>query len=291
VVEAQSAQYDEIGRTIDELEEDAKKYEQQAQEMNSMADASEKRAENIETVNAPAATAANTAPVSAENLRPNGHVADDPPAKLAKNALARKQEPGSFGPDPVSAPASSSNISTPATSAYPNKISANLATESPKSTGSFGTASASRSSLRENLRARFAEKNGRQPTAKELEVLSQAPEAQPTGAPSRSAEKDAAKKAGAELGSQEDTVASFNKGLGDPRLEIAGSETDASVQAMMRELGTTEPARSRGPASSQSSEIGSEDGPSLFERCHATHKRCQKNGCVSQSGETGKAGS
>lgn len=279
VVAEQAEHYDELGRTANELEREAEKYELQAQEMGKMADATEKRAENIETVNAPSATAANTAPVSAENLRPNGHVASDPPAKLGSNALAQRNSEEQFArPAGVSAPGSASNISTPSTSSYPARA------------GDTSNGRASRSSLREELRARFNESHGRAPSEKELAALSREAEGKSARDQAAALKGEAKAGAGAAAGTSDDTVAGFSKGLGDPRLEIAGSETDASVRAMMRELGTAEDARSRGPASTQGSEIGSEDGPSLFERAHATHRRCQKNGCVSQHASAGKAG-
>ena len=77
----------------------------------------------------------------------------------------------------------------------------------------------------------------------------------------------------------EESISPFGKSLGGNTIAFVGSETDASVKAILSELGNPEEG-GRQPASLQNSEIGSQEGPTLFERCHATHKRCAKSGCV-----------
>ena len=74
----------------------------------------------------------------------------------------------------------------------------------------------------------------------------------------------------------------FAKALGDPKLALAGSETDASVKNMLGELSGEDGEAGRDPASAgdYNDGIGERDTADLFERVHALHERCLQQGCV-----------
>lgn len=275
VVKDQAETYDMLGEEIGELEKEAQKYEEQAAEMNQLADKSERYADNLGTKNAVNGNATERFGAGGTDS-PNGHVASDPSARLERNpdgigkseSQITRQEPGSLaGPSLARGPDAS----------YPS-----AAANGPAS--SAGNRFTPQGSVRDEIRARLKEKYGRGPTSEEVSRVASAAE--------RAGGLKELEKAGfvdkngkplitPEAGSAEDTVAAFSKGLGDPRLEIAASETEASVRAMMSSLGA---AADRRPASLLGGGIGLEDSPSLFERARATHVRCQKNGCVRRAG-------
>lgn len=281
IVKDQAETYDLLGEEIAELEEEAQKYEQQAEEMNQLADKAERNADHLGTKNAVNGTAGDRFGAGGTDS-PNGYLASDPSARLEKNPdgkgksgsqitreeLDKLSDP-SFGKGPASGPYAS----------YPTAA----ANASGNGSGA-GNRFSPQGGIRDEIRARLKDKYGREPTGEEISRVADAAGRAGSLAALEKAgfvDKDGKPLLPPAAGSPDDTVASFSKGLGDPRLEIAASETEASVRAMLSSLAAS---GDRRPASALGAGIGYEDGPSLFERCRATHVRCQKAGCVGRAG-------
>ncbi len=278
VVQEQVELYNDLGDTIGELEEEANRYREQAAEMDRMAEKSENNTENLDTQNSPYSGSGN-------NLASG--ITDNKSAKLTSNPKAKEYDPKiKSSKDGDGLASSEFNDKTKSLSSISLQTDAQYPTKAVDKAGLIGgqnMSAASRGSLRDELRARFNQKYGREPSEGELNSLTS--QAEKSGASARSvvnASKEGKPGDLPEAGSAEDAVAAFQGGLSGASVSLAGSETDASVKAMLEELNASDPNKSRGPASVQSSGIGAEDGPTLFERSHAAHKRCQKNGCVSQ---------
>ena len=281
IVKDQAETYDLLGEEIAELEEEAQKYEQQANEMNQLADKAERNADQLGTKNAVNGTAGDRLGAGGTDS-PNGYLASDPSARLEKNPDGKNKSDSQITKeelDKLSGPSFGKGPDSGPYASYP--------TASGNGSG-YGAGAGNRFSpqggIRDEIRARLKEKYGREPTGEEVGRVADAAERAGGLAALEKAgfvDKDGKPLLPPTAGSAEDTVASFNKGLGDPRLEIAASETEASVRAMLSSLAAS---GDRRPASVQGAGIGIEDGPSLFERCRATHVRCQKAGCVGRAG-------
>lgn len=284
MVQDQASQYDAMGRLANELEDEAKKLQEQAGEMDKLAQKADTNADHLESRTDPGGRAGEKYGEGGTD-HPNGHLQTDPSAKLARNALANQKtsKPGDLNaPDErIFSPLRPGSGITSGNTAYPTKAADTLSAVTAGAgagTGYRGGSEGSR--LRDELRARLKEQIGREPSPAEVEQAV----AKATGAVTGTEGAPGAGKPGVARSAvpSDDPSAGFNKGLGNGTLEIAGSETEASVAAMMRELAVNEgaAAQSRGPASVQGSGIGMEDGPTLFERARATHRRCEERGCV-----------
>jgi hypothetical protein len=94
--------------------------------------------------------------------------------------------------------------------------------------------------------------------------------------------------AGANLSSEELSLLTPGTRLGNQGFSLQGSETDASVQELVRDFEGHLEGEGRGLASEQKNstnfdDIGSENGADLFLRMKDVFERCLKRGCVSAS--------
>jgi len=92
---------------------------------------------------------------------------------------------------------------------------------------------------------------------------------------------------GGSSGGGDEVLSPFGKPLGDPKFNLAGSETDASVKNMMGDLGENGSGvgeADREPAADVTDGIGEKNSTDLFERVHYYHEYCAKKSCVSALG-------
>lgn len=85
-------------------------------------------------------------------------------------------------------------------------------------------------------------------------------------------------------GGADEVLSPFGQPLGDPKIALAGSETDASVKNLVDGFDPGGEAGSEGSrelASEGEDGIGERNGPSLFDRARAFYDRCARNACVS----------
>ena len=74
----------------------------------------------------------------------------------------------------------------------------------------------------------------------------------------------------------------FGKPLSEPKMTLAGSETEALANNLVSDLMGGDV--NREPASEELGEIGGINGASLFERVHGSLERCLRKGCIARGG-------
>lgn len=289
IVKEQIEQYNDIGKTRDELDAEAKKYEEQQKEMDALADKSEKNADNLES---------ETGKVAGNQLGAGGR--GKPESTIANGSDADKLANSINGNQGIG-----SDISSGLSNNLPEGIEKEnakypdgrkeSALGSAKLEGAPAASVAAKGvTLRESLREKIRSSSGGS-SSRDFDDTAGPEESATSPAvfgadtSSGSAKVEKVEHPTVDSANAEESLTTFDKHLGNGKIAIAGSETDASVKAMLRELGV-EKDIARQPASQQNSEIGSKDGPSLFERCRATYKRCAKNGCVTQAGKVREGG-
>ncbi len=275
IVQEQIAMYNDIGDTRDELDAEAEKYQEQEKEMNALADKSESNADNLVSKNNGVSGIQGGA---GQGGKPDSTIAKDEAGNVLANVPTGNQNISSDISNSTTERDSSKDAK------YPVKLSnAEQTSSALESTGPGSTASV-KGDLRDTLRARLRDASGSSSPTDEYSDNEPAPfgvGGQAANASGNSSARKNEKKPRPTVDSanDEESISPFESGLGSASIALAGSETEASVQAMLKEFGESKEG-SREPASMQNSEIGSKEGPSLFERCRATYKRCAKNGCV-----------
>jgi|GEM_PF-3724891 len=273
IVKEQIEQYNDIGKVRDELDEEAKKYSEQKKEMDALAEKSNNNATNLES------SSPGVAGIEQSNGGPRGGNGNGNELANLGKTIHGNQENGS-------------DISTGASQTFPDgsakypdkRTDADLRSASAGSTGAKG------SSMRESLREKFRSSSGSSSSSRSYDETTGKENSTNAGSTAKAAGEPGSTTAAKEThrtvdsANADESLKAFGKELGAGNIALAGSETDASVKAMLNELGV-EKDLARKPASQQNAEIGSKDGPSLFERCHETHRRCAKSGCVSQAGK------
>lgn len=249
-VKEQVEHYNALGDAIDETEAEAKRYDAQAAEMNKMAEKSEGNAKNLEAQNKAAGSG-----------QPLGKGEDE-----SQSTVQGRSEKG---------------LESTGTADMAKADDALKGRDSGGEKAGGTVAKGQRNGLRERLRdsldgAKDDKENGAAGSSREASLLAGKGDADQ-------------KKKGSAVGAAEaeDSIPAFGKSLNGTGISLAGSETEASVKAMLRDFGAD---ALRAPASTLSSEIGAENGLSLFERCRATHRRCEKNGCVGSVERKGAGG-
>ncbi len=269
--------YNEIGDTMDELDAEAKKYEEQQAEMNQMADKNSMNANNLESKNS-----------SVSGTQAGAGGPGKTRSTIASAKAGSKDADGADSSITVAPVAGLESGKQDPKAAYPDKKASELGKVSGAgvTVNSAAAFAAKNSALRDSIREKLNNTSGSsRPSAPQASEPGVASGAGATFAGGEgSAEEKKVARPSIDAANTEESVTPFGKQLSGAKIALAGSETDASVKQLLNDFGVDKEA-GRGPASQSSPEIGSQDGPSLFERTHATHKRCAKSGCVTLAGK------